>query len=173
LSFLDRLFRLPDDRAALRPLYEAVVAAGRDPAWYREGGVPDTMDGRFDVITAVLSLALIRLEAEGEATRRETVLLTEVFIDDMDGTLRQIGIGDIVVGKHIGKLMGALGGRLGAYRAGLGGEGLEDDVRRNIFRDAPPSEEAVAWVAARLRRLHAVLGETPLQPILEGKLPTP
>ena len=56
-----------------------------------------------------------------------SVLLTEIFIDDMDGTLRQIGIGDYVVGKHVGRMMGALGGRLTAFARRAGG-GLDDAV---------------------------------------------
>ena len=80
--------------------------------------VPDTVDGRFDMIAAVLCTVLLRLEREPEGLAT-TAPLTERFVDDMDGQLRQIGIGDIVVGKHIGKMMSMLGGRLGAYRDGL------------------------------------------------------
>ena len=119
MTLLQRLFAPRRDAAALRPLYDLVVETGRDPAWYRDGGVPDTLDGRFDMVAAILSLVLLRLEAEGDAARRESVLLTEIFVDDMDASLRQIGIGDFVVGKHIGKMMGALGGRLGAFRSAV------------------------------------------------------
>lgn len=173
MSFLSRIFGDRDERARLRPLYDAVVAAGRAPVWYREGGIPDTMDGRFDAISAVLAMVLIRMEEEGDAAKRESVLLTELFIDDMDGTLRQIGIGDVVVGKHVGKLVGALGGRLGAFRAGVAGRGLEQAVRRNVFRDAPPSDAAVSFVTERLRAFHAALGPVPLPDLLAGGLPTP
>ncbi|MFN3388247.1 MAG: ubiquinol-cytochrome C chaperone family protein [Allosphingosinicella sp.] len=173
MSFLSRIFGDKDERAALRPLYDAVVAAGRRPFWYREGGIEDTMDGRFDAVSAVLAMVLIRLEEEGDRAKRESVLLTELFIDDMDGTLRQIGIGDVVVGKHVGKLVGALGGRLGAFRAGLKDEGLQAAVRRNVFREAPPSEEAVALVTARLRGFHEALAAVPLADLLAGRLPTP
>ena len=105
MSFLQRLFPDRKQRAALAPLYAAIVAEGRDPFWYREGQVPDTIDGRFDMIAAVTALVLLRLEAEGEAGRGPAILLTETFIDDMDATLRQIGIGDYVVGKHVGRMM--------------------------------------------------------------------
>ena len=89
--------------------------------------------------------------AEGDKARTNSVLLTESFIDDMDSSLRQIGIGDFVVGKHVGRLMGALGGRLDAYRSALAGEGaLGDAVRRNVFRDDPPSAEC-----GRVRRVRA------------------
>lgn len=171
MSFLSRIFGNPQsERARLRPLYDAIVAEARDPAWYRDGGVPDTMDGRFDMLSALLALVLIRLDSEGEAAKREAVLLTETFIDDMDGTLRQLGIGDIVVGKKMGKMMGALGGRLGAFRDGLSGAGdLDGAVRRNIFRDAPPSDEAVRFVRARLEAVHARLAAAPLAALLRGE----
>jgi cytochrome b pre-mRNA-processing protein 3 len=65
VSFLTRIFGSGgDERDAYRPLYNAVVAAGRDPAWYVEGEVPDTVDGRFDMIAAILALTLLRLEAD-------------------------------------------------------------------------------------------------------------
>src|SRR5436309_9588542 len=133
LSFLQRLFPDRNRRAALAPLYAAIVAEGREPFWYREGGVPDTLDGRFDMIAAVTALVLIRLEAEGEAGREPAVLLTEAFIDDMDATMRQLGIGDYVVGKHVGRMVGALGGRLAAFRTARDSGSLTEAVRRNVF----------------------------------------
>ena len=170
MTFLARIFGSKQEAAALRPLYDMVVANGRDPAWYREGEVPDTIDGRFDMVAAILSLVLIRLEAEGESARRESVLLTETFVADMDASLRQIGIGDFVVGKHIGKMMGALGGRLGAFRSAADPKAQALAVRRNIFRETPPSEEKVAWVAERLRAFEARLRATSLAELLEGRL---
>jgi cytochrome b pre-mRNA-processing protein 3 len=169
---LSRLFGARRDRSALRPLYDALVAAARDPAWYRDGGVADTIEGRFDMVASMVALALLRLEAEGEHAAAESVALTETFIDDMDGTLRQIGIGDFVVGKHVGRLVGALGGRLGALREALrDGAPLEPAVRRNLFRDSPADEAQVDFVAARLRRLDEALARTAMEPLLAGRLP--
>ncbi|QJR04501.1 ubiquinol-cytochrome C chaperone [Sphingobium yanoikuyae] len=149
-SFLQRLLGRDDPKAGLMPLYHAVVADGRQPHWYLQGGVPDTLDGRFDMIVAILAQALMRLEALGAA--QESVWLTELFVDDMDGQLRQEGIGDVVVGKHIGRMMSALGGRLAAYRAALTGEGdLEDALRRNLYRGDAPSTDALAHVEGALR----------------------
>ena len=163
MSLLQRIFGETRQRAALAPLYRAVVAEGRDPFWYREGKVPDTMDGRFDMIAAVLALVLIRLEAEGEAGRANATLLTELFVDDMDATFRQLGIGDHLVGKHVGRMMGALGGRLAAFRAARAGEGdFAAAVRRNVFHEAPPSDEAVALVAAGSKRSAARLDALPV-----------
>ena len=172
MSILRRLFRDDAGRDAMRPLYDAVVAAARAAVWYRDGQVPDTVDGRFDMIAAILSLVLIRLEAEGEPARAPAALLTEQFIADMDGQLREFGVGDVIVGKHVGKLMGALGGRLDAYRGGLAGAGLADAVARNIFRDAAP-DGAAARVADRLHRYAGAIGALPAPAILAGKLPTP
>jgi cytochrome b pre-mRNA-processing protein 3 len=136
--------------------------------------VPDTLEGRFDMLATIVALALIRLEAEGDRARAESVALTEIFIDDMDGTLRQIGIGDFVVGKHVGKLVGALGGRLGALRDALPDQAaLEPAVRRNVFRDGPASDVEVAWAAARLRGLHERLAATAVEPLLAGAFPFP
>lgn len=173
LTFLSRLFGEKKERARLLPLYRAVVEAGRRPAWYEEGGVPDSVDGRFDMIASLLSLVLLRLEHEGEVARAPSVLLTETFIDDMDSSLRQIGIGDFVVGKHIGRMMSALGGRMEAYRAAGDGGDLDGAVRRNVFHDSPPSPEALAFVTAGLRRFEKGLEGLGLEQILAGELPPP
>jgi cytochrome b pre-mRNA-processing protein 3 len=126
------------------------------------------------MVAAMLALVLLRLEAEGDRAKAESVALTEIFIDDMDGTLRQIGIGDFVVGKHVGKLVGALGGRLGALRGALAeGGALEPAVRRNVFRDGPASDDQVAWVSARLRGFHEGLAASAMEPLLAGTLPLP
>jgi cytochrome b pre-mRNA-processing protein 3 len=172
MSFLTRIFGGRRERAALEPLYRAVVERGRDPDWYREGGVPDTLDGRFDMLASLLALVLLRMEREGAPARRAGVLLTETFIDDMDGTVRQMGIGDHVVGKHVGRMMSALGGRLAAYRGAEGdAAAFAAAVRRNVFRDAPAPEAAPDLVAQRLAAFRAALGGLACSDLLEGKLP--
>jgi cytochrome b pre-mRNA-processing protein 3 len=126
------------------------------------------------MVAAILAVVLIRLESEGERSQAESVALTEIFIDDMDGTLRQIGIGDFVVGKHVGKLVGALGGRLGAFRDALaGGAPLEPAVRRNIFREGPADAAQADFVAGRLRRLHQELAAATAEELLAGTFPKP
>lgn len=172
MTFLTRLFAAKSGRDALQPLYGAVVARGREPHWYRAGGVPDTLDGRFDVIAALLAIVLLRLE---QGTRKEltaSVRLTEIFIDDMEGSLRQIGVGDLVVGKHVGNMVSALGGRLAAFREGFAADGdLTRAVSRNLFRDAPPSAEAVSHVEARLRHFRSGIAAAGYETLLAGELP--
>ena len=171
MSFFQRIFGEAKQREPLQPLYRAIVAKGRDPAWYRDGQVPDTLDGRFDMIAAILSLVLLRLETEGEATRPQSILLTEIFIKDMDAELRQLGVGDYVVGKHVGRMMGALGGRLTALRAARAAESLDAAVARNIFHEAPPSDAALAFVAGGLAGFVGALDAMPVQDVLAGRLP--
>lgn len=155
----------------MRPLYNAVVTRGRDPHWYVQGGVPDTLDARFDMIAAILSFVLLRLEGENDA-KQQSVWLTEIFVDDMDGQLRQIGIGDMIVGKHIGKMMGALGGRLTAYRAALAGtEPLDGVLVRNLFRGDPPQSAQLQHVTDELASFWDVLCATPAEALMEGRLP--
>ncbi len=151
-------------------LYQAVVAQGRAPHWYEAGAVPDTINGRFDMIATVLAIVLLRMEAEPEAAAA-SAQLAECFIDDMDGQLRQSGVGDVVVGKKMGKMMGMVGGRLGAYRDGLAGSGFEDALLRNLYRGEHPGDAALAHTAARLRALHADLATVTLDALLAGRVP--
>lgn len=169
MGLFKRLFGAPD-RGTAPQLYAAIVAAGRAPHWYAEGEVPDTIDGRFDMIAAVLALVLLRLEGEPEAMAPSTQL-AECFIDDMDGQLREIGIGDIVVGKHMGRMMGMVGGRLGAYRAGLAEGDLGAALVRNLYRGHAPADAALAHVERQLRGLRDRLAATPTAEILAGALP--
>ncbi len=172
-GFLKRLFARDEGRDALSPLYRAVIAEARTPDWYQKGNVADTMDGRFEMVAAVTALTLLRLDAEGEPGRVPAVMLTEIFVDDMDGQLRQEGIGDIVVGKHIGKMMASLGGRMDAYRAGLDGGDLEAALIRNLYRTEDPGKKPLAFTAARLRDLWARLCATPLDALLAGTITDP
>lgn len=158
------------DRGVAPGLYAQVVARGREPHWYRQGAVPDTIDGRFDMIAAVLALVLLRIEAE-PAAKATGAAIAECFVEDMDGQLREIGIGDIVVGKHIGRMMGMLGGRLGAYREGLAADALRPALIRNLYRGEGPDDAALAHVEAALLAWRDSLAATPIETILAGRLP--
>lgn len=169
MSFFRTLFApKPDRRDALRPLWHAVVAEARQPQWYAECGVADTVAGRFDMVCAVLAAVHVRMEA-GEEITGESVLLTELFVHDMDGQLREFGIGDVVVGKHVTKLMGAMGGRLAAYREGLAGDDatLSAAVERNVTLREGVGPTAVA---AGLRELAARLAAISDDTLLTGQI---
>ena len=169
MNFLARLFRpRPDVREAVRPLWHRVVEIAREKPWYTTLGIADTLPGRFDAITLVLVLVLLRMEAEPELNA-PSVHLTELFVDDMDGQLRESGVGDVVVGKHIGRQMSVLGGRLGALREAFA-QGADEAVltsalARNIT--LRPGVEA-APLAAAVRAFSAALAAVPADRLLTG-----
>lgn len=169
-SLLQRLFRpAPDPRESVRPLWHAVVREAREPALFEQGGIADTVAGRFDAITAVLATTVLQMERVPELAPK-TAYLVELFVEDMDGQLREFGVGDIVVGKHVGRLMSALGGRLGAYRdafASADNDALEEVLRRNVTFADP---ERAPALAAQLRTLaHRLAGLSPAT-LLAGRL---
>lgn len=154
-------------------LYAAIVRVGREPDWYVAGAVPDTVDGRFDMIASVLAIVMLRLEAEPtQAAATASARLTECFVEDMDGQLRQFGVGDVIVGKRVGKIMGLVGGRLAAYRDGLSGAAdFNEALVRNLYRGIHPGADALRHSADRLRALHAQLAGIELDALLAGKMP--
>jgi cytochrome b pre-mRNA-processing protein 3 len=148
-------------------LYRRVVEIARSPDWYLRGEVPDTTDGRFDMVALALAMLLIRLEREDAA--QFSVDVTERFIADMDGSLRQLGIGDPTVGKQVGHMVSALGGRLGAYRDALaGGEALRDALARNLYRGAAVDPMVLDWAEQEVRALCARLDATPYERLKAG-----
>ena len=172
MSFLDRLFRParsgPDPREALRPLWHRVVELSREPALYRDDGVADTVAGRFDMIAAVLALVLLRMERD-RVLAAEAALLTELFVADMDAQLRETGVGDLMVGKHIGQLMSVLGGRLGAFREGLASDDsavFEAALERNVTM---ADERGTGPLATRLRAFYTRLCALDSKLLLTGE----
>lgn len=170
MSLLDRLIapRTPP----LAALWAAIAEAARAPLPYQRFGVPDTLDGRFDMVAAVTALVMIRLEALGAL--KETAWLTERFVDDMDGSLREIGVGDMVVGKHVGNMVGALGGRIGAYRAALAAAdpqaALAEALARNVWRGAVPAGADPAGLAGHVLALAQRIGARSRDDLVAGRL---
>ncbi len=126
----NRFFR--DAAAPERRVYEAIVAAARHPVPYAAWGVADDVDGRFDMIALHMFLLLDRLKGEDAEFRQR---LVDEFFADMDRSLREMGVGDISVGKKVRKMAEAFYGRLAAYDAGLsqGEDALTMALSRNFF----------------------------------------
>lgn len=169
MKFLRSLFSShPDPREAMRPLWARVVELARDPEWYRTRGAADTLEGRFDMVSAVLALVLLRMERSPELAPH-TAPLTEIFVEEMDGQLRQKGVGDLMVGKQIGKLMATLGGRVGAFRIAFAESDRE--ISQAVQRNITLTEESCAdALAAGLRSLSRRLAETADEALLRGEL---
>ncbi len=102
-------------------LYGAVVAAARQPAFYRAYGVPDTLNGRYEMIVLVLFQLLERLRSEGTAAEEQSRLTLEAFFTDMDDCMREIGVGDLAVPKKVKKAAAGFYERAKAYRQALAG----------------------------------------------------
>src|SRR5262245_13557053 len=166
------LFRRSSPQATLSALHVMIVAQARLPCFYRKYGVPDTVNGRFDLLVLHLAIVLDRL-AEGSELRPMGQALFDRFCEDMDYNLREIGVGDLSVPKEIQRIGEAFYGRAQAYRSALASEGDEALVAalaRNIYGGAAPERAAPARPSAYIRE--AVRGLAAQQPadFLRGKL---
>lgn len=173
VSLISRLLgKGTDSRDAVRPLWHRVVEIAREKPWYAECGVADTVPGRFDAVTLVMAVVMLRVERDRDVDDtliNPSVRLTELFVDDMDGQLRQSGVGDLVVGKRMGKLMSVLGGRIGALREGLAGD--DTALAAALERNVTLVEGAdAARLAARVRALHAQVDALSNEELLSARI---
>lgn len=136
------------------PLYEAIVLQARQPALYRDFGIPDTLDGRFEAIVLHLVLVLRRLKRDFPEGLDLAEALQETFFDDMDRSLREMGAGDLGVGKRVKRMAEGFMGRLASYEAALdrvtvdGEAGLAAVLRRNVFGTLADGEGDLAGLTA-------------------------
>jgi cytochrome b pre-mRNA-processing protein 3 len=123
----------PEQIAAER-LYAALVAQSRQPVFYAELGVPDSVDGRFDMILLHSFIVMRRLGREGKSPRSLSQAIYDVMFVDMDRAVREMGIGDLSVKKHVRRMMKAFNGRVAAYESGLDDAAkLHEALRRNLY----------------------------------------
>ena len=156
---LSRLFGPSRLQAQADALYGAIVAQARHPAFYAALGVPDTLDGRFEMVALHAFLVLHRLKGDAPAGSGTAQALFDTMFADMDRSLREMGTGDLGVGRRVKAMANGFYGRIAAYDAGLAAPAdsavLEDALRRNAFgtvRDpAAPPPEAVAALARYMR----------------------
>ena len=141
----DRLFKKDPMKAPARAVYVALVEAARRPFLYGQDGAPDTVDGRFDLIVLHAVLVFRRLRPDGGHAKRFNQLIFDIMFDDMDAALREMGTGDLSVGKKIREMGEAFYGRASAYDGSLDSgdaASLALILERNLF--APDSDEAGA-----------------------------
>jgi cytochrome b pre-mRNA-processing protein 3 len=174
-----RLFRRDPTAGTIDALYGAIVAQARNPAFYVTCGAPDTAEGRFDLIVLHLALLCRRLGREsgaGEAPARAlSQQVFDMFCDDMDHNLREMGVGDLTVPKKMRRLGEAFFGRLEVYDRALaasGDEELATALARNVLDQSEPTMSArrlAAYVREAVRRLD----KTPLAALRAAKLNFP
>lgn len=159
-------------------IYGALVSQARSAALYLHCGVRDTLEGRFEMVLLHAFLVLRRLrlvtEPHTEQAKALSQQIFDILFDDMDQTLREIGIADIKVGKEIKTMAESFYGRIDAYDKGLDAEDeavLKAALTRNVYPAEPaPSPQDVDALAAYVRRADAALAGCPVETLLAGKI---
>jgi cytochrome b pre-mRNA-processing protein 3 len=140
--------------ASVRALYDSAVAQSRAPVLYSTIGVPDTVEGRFEILTLHIVFILDRLGTNGEQGRGLAQALFDSFVSNLDGAMREMGVSDLSMGKRMRQLGSVFYGRAEAYRAALAAlpdEGpLRQALERTVLWEIPEADgEALASYAAR------------------------
>lgn len=151
---LAALFRRNPHRQVAARLYADLVQEARRPAYYRDLGVPDSLDGRFEMVSLMAFLVMRRLKTVPEAAGVAQRLFDHMF-DDMDRSLREIGVSDVTIGNRIKEMARGFYGRVAAYDAGLAGSDAElgQALRRNLYGTITPQPSTIEAMVAHLRRL--------------------
>jgi cytochrome b pre-mRNA-processing protein 3 len=165
----------PDDSS--EEVYRRIVAQARRPEFYVGGGVPDSLDGRFEMLALHLFLVLHRLQRErgDRACAALAQALADRMAADLDANLREMGAGDLGVGRRVKRMAGALYGRIAAYEAGIdGGETeLRQAIRRNLFGTVDPSAGQVAAIARYVLAGHGLLAGLSASALARGAIDFP
>jgi cytochrome b pre-mRNA-processing protein 3 len=168
---LERLFRQRPARAAGRVLYAAAVEQSRKPALYADLRAPDTVEGRFEVYTLHVVLLLDRLRGQGAQAAETSQALFDTYVGGLDDALREMGVGDLSVGKKMRRLGEAFYGRVKNYEsafAALPDAGpLETLLGRTVYEGVknPP----IAPLAAYVQDQRAALAAAPLEGLIAGQ----
>ncbi len=170
-QMLQRFFKTRPQVAAGRALFTAASDKARDPAFYSEAGAPDTVEGRFELYALHVVLLLHRLKGEDPSVVETRQALFDAFVQNLDDGLREMGVGDLSVGKKMRKLGAAVYGRLKSYRDALA-EGSEAAlmplVQRTIFADDDGKGDVRA-LAAYAAAAKAGLDALPTERLLQGE----
>ncbi len=165
------MFRRRRHERAGFELYGAAVAAAREPFAYQRLGVPDTLDGRFDLVGLHVCLLIRRLRHDAPPGPALAQAVFDAMFSDMDVTLRELGVGDLSVPKRVRAMWEALNGRARAYEAALDAgdpAALVAALGRNVWRGASPAA-APEVLAAIARAQAAHLAAQPLAALAEGR----
>ena len=153
-------------------LYTTVVEQARHPFFYTEAGVPDTPDGRYDMIMIHAFLLLQRLKDDHPDLEPLGQAFFDLMFDDMDKNLREMGAGDVGIGRRIKEMAGAFYGRIAAYETGLRSQdnSLEDALERNVYRNSSPKPADISILANYMRAQSAYLRTQARDQLAAGQL---
>jgi cytochrome b pre-mRNA-processing protein 3 len=172
MGLLGLFRRRPHERTGFE-LYGAAVAAARTPGFYAEWGVPDTAAGRFELVCLHVGLLIRRLRAERNKTADDLAqAVFDAMFGDMDVNLREMGIGDLSVGKRVKMLWEGFHGRAQGYGEALDAEdlgGLAAALERNIWvKEEAPAGSGQA-LAEHARQVAALLAGQEMAGFLRGE----
>ncbi len=173
---LQRLFTANPAQGAGRALYASAVDQARRPAFYRDLGVADTVEGRFELYSLHVALLLIRLKGQGQIAAETAQHLFDAYVRGLDDALRDLGVSDVKVGRKMKALGEAFYGRLKSYQDAIealpasAGE-LEALLQRTALEDRPGASgpELSRYVARAARALR----DEALETLLEGRVSWP
>lgn len=169
------IFREKPEKTAAAALYASIVTQSRQPEYYSQMGVADTVDGRFDILLLNASLAMRRLTAGGERGAKVSQALFNLMFQDMDEALREMGVGDLIVPKRIKQMGEAFYGRALAYDKALSSgdnEALQDALVRNVYRGAEDKDGA-GRLAEYARRAYALVKAQSIEDLCDGRIQFP
>jgi len=167
----DKLFKRGPSRLAGEKLYQAAITQARQPAFYADLGAPDTVEGRFELYTLHVVLVLHRLKGQGACAAEVSQALFDTYLLALDDALREMGVGDLSVGKKMRKLGEAFYGRAKAYQTALEA-GDQAELTALIGRTIYAGGDAAAGdkLASYVERSAALLGALRLEDVLEAQL---
>ncbi len=151
-------------------MFAWATAQARLAHWYVDGGVQDTIDGRFAVLVTITALLTLRLELAGDLGQQPSVALTERFIKVMESEHREIGIGDPALGRTVRKLVSSLARRVELWRAAMNDGDWQEAVLASVYVQAAP-KECMDHTATGLRELWSRLEQMPDAAVIEGQFP--
>lgn len=170
------LFKKSIAETAWEKAYRGVVTQARSPVFYTRDEVPDTPDGRFDMIMLTAFLVMDRLRHEDQAAQDFSQAMFDAMFKDMDRNLREMGIGDVGIPHRIKGMAQAFFGRIKVYQEGLDSDStgvLVDALARNLYRGTEPAPEAVARMASFMRRARTHLAAVSTDQIMLGDVSFP
>ncbi|NKE47254.1 ubiquinol-cytochrome C chaperone [Roseomonas frigidaquae] len=172
MGLLGLFARKPHERAGFE-LYGAAVAAARQPRFFAELGVPDTLDGRFDLVSLHVALLIRRLRRDPDpAGPKLAQAVFDAMFADMDVNLREMGVGDLVVGKRVKRMWEAFHGRAAAYESAVDAgdaPALAEALARNIWRGEAPPPGAAGQLARHALAVAEALVPQPMAALKRGQ----
>ena len=169
---LEQFFGKSTTQRSADALYFRAVEQARQAKFYAYMGVPDTVDGRFDMIALHVFLILRRLKQENVKSQATAQALFDTMFTDMDRGLRELGAGDLGVGRRVKIMAKAFYGRVAAYDQGLMSDdgNLIEAILRNIFRGEEDGRDRAHLIASYMRVQADALDHQSVDALLEGEV---